>query len=451
MSRFKPSSAPTLPAPRQPKPVSVASVPPAVAEVEERVDPAFDAGLHNSTRKFALNCTLAFLFFRFSFVHEFLAAKVGIDTHVLLVFGFLAYLIALLAGTVQSAFASRSTWLWLGFGAMMCLATTTSLWKGGSFAVVFPYLRTTLPFILLIPAVVFSIDDLKKVVNVIALAGITVILLGAVNADFRTGRMALGSQSGSIGDSNDYAAHILLVMPAIAYFAFSKGRNIVFKIAGAGAVGMGLFQVLSTGSRGGLVSLMVTGLYVLKGASNTVRIAILLGVPVVILAAIPFLPSESAARLHGLFESQTGKNEALESTSERTALLIESLKATASHPLLGVGPGEFMDYQGKSASEHGQHGLWHQSHNGYTQVSSECGIPAVLFYISAMLSAFFALNKGAKAESEDIRTLSRVFLIMFVSFSICLVFLSQAYGFTLLIISAVSVVITRLLKQAQPV
>ena len=457
MSQFKPSAVQTPPPARPPKkPAKAPKSNPAESKdtvasdsSDEPVDETFEAALGNNTRKFALTCSLIFIFLRFSFLHEFLAARLHFDTHILLAFGFLSYLVALLSGTAQTAFSDRSTWFWLGFGALMCMATVTSIWQGGSFAIVFPYLRTTLPFILLIPAVVFSTADLKKFVNVIGLAGVTVILLGATSGDFRSGRLAMDTSSGSIGDSNDYAAHILLVLPAIAFLTFSKGRNLAVKIIGGVIMSLGLFQVLSTGSRGGLVSLIATMLYVLKVSSLRVRLGILLAIPLIVVLAIPFLPSESAVRLEGFFKKDTGESEAIASTQARTALLMESLRATESHPLLGVGPGEFMDFQGKMARDRGEQGMWHQSHNGYTQISSECGIPAAILYICAMISAFLSLLKGTKAKSEQIRSLSRVFIIMLVSFSICLIFLSQAYSFTLVVISAVSVVIVRLLKQPE--
>ena len=36
----------------------------------------------------------------------------------------------------------------------------------------------------------------------------------------------------------------------------------------------------------------------------------------------------------------------------------------------------------------GHRGMWHETHNSYTQISSECGIPALIFFVSAVVSAY---------------------------------------------------------------
>jgi hypothetical protein len=453
MSKFKPVSGTTLPAVR-PRVFSANTPdkPPSISEPSDSSessspDTVFQAASQSPIRGFAFNCTLVFLFFRFSFLHEFVQAKTGIDTHILLILGFLSYATCFFGGAAFSGLQDKSTWMWLGFATCMCLATYTSFWRGGSFAIIFPYLRTTLPFILLIPAVTFTAVELKRLLNTIGIAGMTTIVIGLTSNDFTSGRMDLDSASGSIGNSNDYAAYMLLVLPAIAYFAFGKGRNIVFKLLGSGAIALGFYQFLSTGSRGGLVSLIVTGLYILKHSSAKVRIAVLVGLPLLAAVAIPFVPSESRTRLASLFSSSDQIGEAQASQEERTQLLIASLHATATHPLLGVGPGEFMDYEGDIAKANGRHGMWHQSHNGYTQVSSECGIPAVLFYISAMILTFLSLWKSSKSKNTELAPLAYVVMLMMVSFSICLIFLSQAYTFSLPVLTGVAVAIQRLVKQ----
>ena len=143
----------------------------------------------------------------------------------------------------------------------MILATGFSIWKGGSFAVLFPYLRTTLILLVLIPAVAQSSRSIVKVINTIGAAGLVVILLGLTVNDFRSGRLELSGAGGSIENSNDYAAFVILVMPAIAFWTMKQGTNIVLKIVGVGALVLGCFLVLSTGSRGALLSMILSVLY----------------------------------------------------------------------------------------------------------------------------------------------------------------------------------------------
>ncbi len=116
----------------------------------------FRFAVQNSTRKFALNCTLAFIFFRFSFLHEYLASRFGIAAHFLLILGALSYVACFLGGTALTGFKYRPILMWTLFGGCMCVATLTSTWRGGSVNVLLPYLRTTLPLVLLIPALVYT-------------------------------------------------------------------------------------------------------------------------------------------------------------------------------------------------------------------------------------------------------------------------------------------------------
>jgi putative inorganic carbon (hco3(-)) transporter len=63
--------------------------------------------------------------------------------------------------------------------------------------------------------------------------------------------------------------------------------------------------------------------------------------------------------------------EASGSAQQRKELLLESLRVTAQHPLLGVGPGDF-EFVSRA---------WRVTHNSYTQISAEGGIPAFLLYV----------------------------------------------------------------------
>jgi O-antigen ligase len=63
--------------------------------------------------------------------------------------------------------------------------------------------------------------------------------------------------------------------------------------------------------------------------------------------------------------------EASGSAQQRKELFFQSLKVTAQHPLFGVGPGNFVVVSG----------VWHVTHNSYTQISAEGGIPAFLLYL----------------------------------------------------------------------
>lgn len=397
--------------------------------------------------KIALYLSLAFIFLRFSFLHEFLMSKVSFDTHLLLVIGGAAVLANLLSGGLLNGIQNRITLVWLGFAVCMVLATVTSTWRGGSFSVLYPYLRTTMILAVLIPAVVTSSRSLSQMLRTIGFAGLALLILGLTVNDFRSGRLELSAAGSSIANANDYAAILILVMPAIAYSTMGKGSSMFFRIIGLLALALGSFLVLSTGSRGALISIGISAIYLLKVSPGKIRLAILIGIPVAALIAIPFLPAEASQRLGSLFSSQSEADEAAASKQERTALLMASLQITAQHPLLGTGPGTFEVNEAQEAKSRGQRGMWHESHNSYTQISSECGVPALICYLSGIVMSFLVFQRGRKSPDPNIRSVSSVLGLMLVSFSVCMFFLSQAYGFGFPVFGGLAVAIELLMRR----
>jgi O-antigen ligase len=78
---------------------------------------------------------------------------------------------------------------------------------------------------------------------------------------------------------------------------------------------------------------------------------------------------------------------AVGSTNERLYLLTTSILFTFQHPLVGVGPDQFAVAEQRYAIGSGKaKGSWLGTHNTYTQISSESGIPALVLYVLCMLA-----------------------------------------------------------------
>src|SRR5260221_7103736 len=89
--------------------------------------------------------------------------------------------------------------------------------------------------------------------------------------------------------------------------------------------------------------------------------------------------------------------EAVQSTAERNHLLKASIRFTMEHPIFGVGPGEFSDYEAAVAKTEGKRGTWLVTHNAFTQVSSEVGVPALLFFLAAIVMSFRTFGRVQQA------------------------------------------------------
>ncbi len=82
-------------------------------------------------------------------------------------------------------------------------------------------------------------------------------------------------------------------------------------------------------------------------------------------------------------------------------LLKDSLRLTAMHPLLGVGPGNFPVAQDVLAQARGEKSAWHVTHNTYTEVSSEMGLPGLAIYLTFLYQTFKVLKSIIRTKSPS--------------------------------------------------
>jgi O-antigen ligase len=90
------------------------------------------------------------------------------------------------------------------------------------------------------------------------------------------------------------------------------------------------------------------------------------------------------------------------STMKRRDLLKRSIKYTFQHPLFGVGPGMFPVAEDADMRAQGfRKGTWQGTHNSYTQVSSEEGIPGALAYVFVIFVSYrktWQLHKRTRGD-----------------------------------------------------
>jgi O-antigen ligase len=177
-------------------------------------------------------------------------------------------------------------------------------------------------------------------------------------------------------------------------------------------------------------------------ASAKQRVTALILVPLLTLALFAVLPSQNRARLLSLFSSDSADQadhavatEAAESMQSRSYLFRKSLQYTFQHPLLGVGPGQFGNFEGQESKTVGLHGSWHETHNAYTQISSECGIPAVICMLAGLFGAFSmvrkALKKARALGNVEIAQACLCYMTAFIGYMTTSIFLANGYRFML--------------------
>jgi O-antigen ligase len=394
---------------------------------------------HSGLRKLGFYCALALIFLRFSFLSDYLTYLTGKETYVLYIFGPPALVAFLWTGGWRRTFRETGPKLWLAFVVWMAAGVPFSFWRGGAFGETVEYIKTV--FILVPFTVGLTVDwaECRKLIYAIGAAAVSDVVLGLYY--MRPGEERFGlTWTGSVGNPNDFAAHVLLILPALAFVALRRGARRLVRVACVAIIGLGLFQVMRTASRGALVALIVTVAFLLLRGSMKQRIAIGATAAVAMAALIALLPKDTWNRMLS-FEAGTGASaEALASSDIRKHLLQESIRCTLEHPLFGVGIKQFAAYEGAGADQDPGHVGWYETHNSYTEISSEGGMPELLVYLAALIWAFRLLARIKKQASgpdkEEMATAAYAIGIGVLAYSVAVFFLNFGFAFQFVAVSA---------------
>ena len=394
------------------------------------MQPAWMADLHNPVRRFTLAFALIYVFLRFSLLPEIAAVTMGIRTYLPFIFGIPTLVGVLISGGMARTFRFRAAWYWIGFALWMVACIPFSSWKSGSIEHASNYFRYELPMLFVMAGLALTWAEVRRFFYAICAAGLVNVTTGRLLGDMDSGRLEVGLSS--IGNANDFAAHILIVLPFL-WFMFGNDR--VPRILRLGLIppmAYSLYLILSTASRGALLSLAVLTVFALYRATGTQRLMFAVGSLVAGTLLFAILPGPVVNRFRTLFNDDES-GEAVASMTTRSYLLKQSIRFTLENPLFGVGPGEFENFEGGSAKEAGRRGAWQVSHNSYTQVSSEAGIPALLFFVAAIVASYRALSRAlAGARAARLVLLERAAFAMMLSligFAVSIMFLSMAYRY----------------------
>jgi hypothetical protein len=407
--------------------VPVRSAAPKVAAL-----PRADPDDTHQLRKLVVYFSLAALFVRFGVVPELLAYITGVNTYLLYVTVVPAVAATILSGGLRRTFRERAPLFWLAFFGWMVLAVPFSFWPGGSTAAVADYGRTNLVFLLITGGLAVRWGEVRAVFYTIGAAAVVNLLTSRFFVDTTNGRISL-TASGTIGNSNDLAAHLLLVLPFLLFIAMDPKRSLLVRIPALLGIIYGLRVILGTASRGALVALFAAFLFMLWWASGHQRVLAVGSALVLTVISLAALPTTTLNRLGSLFGQE--QFEAEESGEIRTYLFNQSVQFTKDHPLLGVGPRQFANFEGKTRISHGEIGAWKDPHCAFTQVSSECGIPALIFFVGGLGSAILAVvrthRKARKKGNVEITNACLCYLLSMVGFLVAITFLPFAYNFAL--------------------
>lgn len=382
-------------------------------------------------------CTVALVFLRFSFLSEFITSLTGKQTYVLYIFGAPALIAFLLCSGIRRTFREKGPRIWLGFFICMCLSVPFSIWRGGSLHEVQDYAKTEFILLLFVVGLTTGWAECRRIIYAIGMA--TAFMVSVAAYYMRSGAERLSLKwTGQIGNSNDLAAHLLLTLPFLLFIVLKPNTSKLVRLLFLAPVLLGVFEILRTASRGALIALAVTVLFLLWRGSRKQRIAIGVTAIVALAVMVAILPRDTWNRMLSFSDDAGASQEALLSSNIREHLLRDSIICTLEHPLLGIGIGQFGYYVAGMNSQMRQ-AEWQPTHNSYTEISSECGVPALLFYLAALIWAFRLLarikQQASRMNNTEFVTATYVISAGVLAYSVAIFFLNFAYAFQFLLVS----------------
>jgi O-antigen ligase len=383
-------------------------------------------------RKLAFLFGLAFVFVRLAVLPEMLQHIFGFRTYLLYIVGPPALIGGILA--IRPTLRHRAAILFVGFFLWMGLATVFSSWIGGSVNRTLDFVRFCLPLLFVVGGLAVNWKEVRWIFSTCAAALVVNLVSSHFFVEDSNGRYTFEA-SGTIGNSNDLAAHILLLIPFMLALILERGRNTVVRIALVCAIVVGLHITLGTASRGGLLAIAAGALFYLLRAPLKQRLMFLFTGVVLAFVLIATVPDAAARRLHSMFSEENTSDEAFEagqSAQSREYLFRKSIEYSFRRPLFGVGPDQFVNFEGKESKALGRRGNWHATHCTWTQVSSENGLSALVLFAGAVVLVFRSVNRLLKmardADRQDISNFCFCYLLSVVMFCTAATFLSHAYG-----------------------
>jgi O-antigen ligase len=186
-------------------------------------------------------------------------------------------------------------------------------------------------------------------------------------------------------------------------YLFTLRKNRIGRTVGVITLLWATASILRTGSRAGLLELGILGLFVFFRLDGINKLKFLGVFCAAVLAAIPFVTTGAAQRwmtllgspsslLEAKLESDEAIDEAylsaLESSEARLRMFNDSVRLTLEKPLTGVGPGNFASASSDPSRLRNRKAAWADTHNAYTKVSSECGLPGLALFLAALICSW---------------------------------------------------------------
>ena len=398
---------------------------------------------------------VAYAFVLYSRLHEVATVMAGRNMYLFTIVLVPTLAAVLLSGKVVRPLLTRVGILFLLFTFWAMAGIPFSAWPGGSYAVFRQAWLVSLFTFVVIAGVADSIRRCRQFADIIAWALLLDVVTIARYAAYVNGRLTM--DFGMLSNPNDMANHYVIGLPFCVLIALdAPGWYSAKRWFGLVLSFVVIFQSLRSGSRAGIITLCAMFIVSFLLVTKANKAKLLLGTALLVLIGIALLPRVVLIRYQLLLSSADevgveSSEEALEaqhavgSSKGRKFLLEQSIRLAMQHSILGTGIGVFQVAYNKLAQEQGIRGKdsWRESHNTYTQLAAEMGIPGFLFYMSAVLWCFrkclWLHRRARQCNNSAIGNLAFALVLSLVGFIVGGCFINIPYTFYFSILAGLTV------------
>lgn len=315
----------------------------------------------------------------------------------------------------------ESHYLLAMIGVLMVSSVFSPVWRGGAISHTLDFAKVYIVWILTF-LLVTDFDKFRRII-VIQSGSVPVVCLVSMIKGRGVARLD-GVLGGIYSNPNDLAFAIVLSLPFCLTFVLTTKKKL-HKILWCCGMLIMLLALFKTASRGGFITLIVSGMvclwhFAVKG--RRLYLIVISGLAVLILFASS--GGTLSQRLSSMWSDELDTHQekvAYESFEQRAFLMDRALDGIKEHPILGIGTQNFITYST----------VWREVHMTYMQIAVEGGIPSLILFLLFFWRGFRNLRyllKRKQLPSEQLLYIGALHASL-IGFAVGALFSPEAYQF----------------------
>lgn len=247
---------------------------------------------------------------------------------------------------------------------------------------------------------------------------------------------------GFMSDNNSFALVLNMILPLLVAIILTE-KSRLLRIAAAAIAVLSTMTILFTFSRGGLLTLAVVVPALIWRSRHRVAVTALIAAG---LAGFLFLTSDAFTQAYVERAQTISDYHEDRSAMGRLNAWQTSWRVFLDYPVFGVGPNNLEVVHHAYSPEPER---FRVSHNAFLQILCECGLPALLLFVSTIVAGFLALGRIRRmTDLPWVEVYARMLQISLAAYVVGSLFLNTAYSELLYQIVAMSVSLEVIARRA---